>query len=153
MVSVRIGEFISRTAASMTTCMGLTPSRYDFRGIRGGCQSDTCARNVRRVAYFGCSQERASDCSVNPGSCHSLSGHCVEVKWSSELVASMVRMHIPFACPVCGSDEFHQVTYQRSDGVRRLTGAYECASCSVMFKDAEKFSANRLCISRKAPQS
>jgi len=61
-------------------------------------------------------------------------------------------MHIPFACPVCGSDEFHQVTYQRSDGVTQLTGAYQCAGCSAMFKDAEKFTAHRETLNRKAPQ-
>ena len=62
----------------------------------------------------------------------------------------MVRMHIPFTCPVCGSDEFHQVILERN-GVRRLTGAYECAGCSTMFRDADKFTAHRPSISRKAP--
>ena len=62
-------------------------------------------------------------------------------------------MHIPFACPVCGSDEFHQVILERPDGVRRLTGAFECAGCSTMFRDADKFTAHRPSVSRKAPQS
>ena len=55
----------------------------------------------------------------------------------------MVQLHVPFVCPVCGSKEFHQVITKRSDGVRRLTGAYECAGCSTMFRDAEKFTVNR----------
>jgi len=63
----------------------------------------------------------------------------------------MVRMHIPFACPVCGSDEFHQVILEQN-GVRRLTGAYECPGCSTMFRDAEKFTAHRPPLSRKVPQ-
>ncbi len=62
-------------------------------------------------------------------------------------------MHVPFACPVCGGDEFHQVILERPEDVRRLTGAYECAGCSTMFRDAEKFTANRPTLSRKAPQS
>jgi predicted RNA-binding Zn-ribbon protein involved in translation (DUF1610 family) len=45
-------------------------------------------------------------------------------------------MHIPFACPVCGSDGFQQVILERN-GVRRLTEAYECAGCSTMFRDAD----------------
>jgi transposase-like protein len=59
----------------------------------------------------------------------------------------MVRLNLPFVCPVCGSDEFHQATYQRN-GVTRLTSAYQCAHCSVLFKDPDKFTSERL--SRKA---
>ena len=65
----------------------------------------------------------------------------------------MVRLNLPFACAVCGSDEFHPVIYTRSYGVRRLTGAYACAGCSTMFRDADKFTKHRLTPGRKPPQS
>jgi uncharacterized Zn finger protein len=63
---------------------------------------------------------------------------------------AMVRLNLPFACPVCSSDEFHQVILERPDGVRRVTGAYECAGCSTMFRDADKFTKHRL-TQRKPP--
>jgi predicted RNA-binding Zn-ribbon protein involved in translation (DUF1610 family) len=56
----------------------------------------------------------------------------------------MVRLNLPFVCPVCGSEEFHQAAYQRSDRVTRLTSAYQCAYCSVLFKDPDRFTAERL---------
>lgn len=51
---------------------------------------------------------------------------------------------IPFKCPICGSDGFTQVAVKGRDGAQRLTQAYECRGCSVMFRERERFTAHRL---------
>jgi transcriptional regulator NrdR family protein len=51
---------------------------------------------------------------------------------------------LPFECPICGSDGFRQVEVKGRDGVARLTQAYECAGCSTMFREGERFTKHRL---------
>jgi transposase-like protein len=74
--------------------------------------------------------------------------HPFKCRRSMYAYTAMVRLNLPFACPVCGSNEFHQAKYQRADGVTRLTSAYQCAGCSVLFKDADQFTAHRLARSK-----
>jgi hypothetical protein len=56
----------------------------------------------------------------------------------------MTNLMIPFSCPICGSDGFTQVLVRGGDGRTRLTQAYECLGCSVMFRERERFTKRRL---------
>jgi len=51
----------------------------------------------------------------------------------------MTNLLLPFECPICGSDGFTQVVVKG-----RLTEAYECKGCSVMFRERERFTKHRL---------
>ena len=53
----------------------------------------------------------------------------------------MTNLMIPFKCPICGSDGFSQVVVKG-----RLTEAYECKGCSVMFRERERFTQHRLTV-------
>jgi rubredoxin len=64
----------------------------------------------------------------------------------------MVRLNLPFLCPVCGSDGFQQVIVKRPDGVTRTTEAWECRGCSTMFRDADRFTVHRPIVQRKSAQ-
>lgn len=55
----------------------------------------------------------------------------------------MTNLLIPFKCPICGSDGFTQVSVKSQDGSSRLTQAYECRGCSVMFRQRERFTKHR----------
>lgn len=55
----------------------------------------------------------------------------------------MVKLNLPFLCPICGSDGFQVVIVKRADGVPRTTEAYECRGCSAMFRDADRFTVHR----------
>jgi len=48
------------------------------------------------------------------------------------------RNRTPFRCPLCGSTIFEQVMVARPSGWSYLTAFFECARCSVMFRDAER---------------
>jgi transcriptional regulator NrdR family protein len=56
----------------------------------------------------------------------------------------MTNLLIPFECPICGSDGFRQVEVRGRDGASRLTQAYECRRCSIMFRERERFTKHRL---------
>jgi hypothetical protein len=56
----------------------------------------------------------------------------------------MTNLMIPFICPICGSDGFTQVAVKGRDGTIRVTQAYECKGCSVMFRERERFTKHRL---------
>jgi hypothetical protein len=58
----------------------------------------------------------------------------------------MTNLLIPFECPVCGSDGFRQVQMKGRDGTSRLTQAYECAGCSTMFRERERFTKHRIVV-------
>ncbi|HSD44208.1 MAG TPA: hypothetical protein VLD36_20385 [Burkholderiales bacterium] len=44
----------------------------------------------------------------------------------------------PFRCPLCGSSVYEQATVARPSGAGYLTEFFECAGCSLMFRDAER---------------
>ncbi|MGH8702553.1 MAG: hypothetical protein ACREVR_15485 [Burkholderiales bacterium] len=48
------------------------------------------------------------------------------------------RDRTPFRCPLCRPTIFEQVTVARPAGGAYLTAFFECAGCSVMFRDAER---------------
>jgi hypothetical protein len=54
----------------------------------------------------------------------------------------------PFQCPLCQSAFFSIVEVKRPNGARYRTEFYECAGCTVMFRDPEKFTQ---CQPYKAP--
>src|SRR4051812_19255671 len=47
----------------------------------------------------------------------------------------------PFRCPICDHDEFERVLVRD-----RPTEAWQCGSCSVVFKDYDRFTKHRLGI-------
>ena len=65
----------------------------------------------------------------------------------------MTNLSLPFECPICGSDRFTQVAVKGREGVPRLTGAYECKGCSIVFRERERFTAQtvRLGIPGRSP--
>lgn len=44
-----------------------------------------------------------------------------------------------FCCPICRSRYYGVVRVKRSNGTLYATEFYECSGCSVMFRDAVKF--------------
>lgn len=44
----------------------------------------------------------------------------------------------PFCCPLCESIVYVHVTVARQSGAGYLTEFFECAGCSLMFRDAER---------------
>jgi len=44
-----------------------------------------------------------------------------------------------FRCPICRSAAFRPVEVRKPDGTRYVTEFSECAGCTVMFRDADKF--------------
>jgi hypothetical protein len=56
----------------------------------------------------------------------------------------MTNLLLSFECPICGSDGFTQVLVKGHDGTTRVTQAYECIGCSVMFRERERFTTRRL---------
>jgi DNA-directed RNA polymerase subunit M/transcription elongation factor TFIIS len=64
----------------------------------------------------------------------------------------MVRMHVPFLCPICGSDDFSYVWVAGRDNYARQTEMRECKGCSVVFHDTDKFTQHRPKVPRKEPE-
>jgi len=46
---------------------------------------------------------------------------------------------LAFRCPICRSGMFQDVTVTRESGKEYRTDFLQCAGCSVMFRDAVKF--------------
>ncbi len=44
-----------------------------------------------------------------------------------------------FRCPLCGSSAYDHIFLKRPDGSIRQLQAFQCAGCSVVFKDPVKF--------------
>src|SRR5271165_3507745 len=47
---------------------------------------------------------------------------------------------MPFRCPLCRSTAYQGVTVRRRDGSLYVSALQQCAGCSVVFTDAERFS-------------
>jgi hypothetical protein len=62
--------------------------------------------------------------------------HCILVQYD--------ELNDPLQVPDIGSDGFAQVAVKGRDGSERLTQAYECRGCSVMFRERERFTKHRL---------
>lgn len=48
-----------------------------------------------------------------------------------------------FRCPICGTTIFERVAVPRAGGTFYLTDFFQCAGCSVMFRDAVRFTRCR----------
>ena len=46
----------------------------------------------------------------------------------------------PFCCPLCRSTVYERVVVRRTGGAMLAPPFYECAGCSVMFRDPERMS-------------
>ena len=55
----------------------------------------------------------------------------------------VAHMSVRFVCPVCAGTVFEVAAVVGPDGHYKRTGAFQCAGCSVLFRDPEKFSAGR----------
>jgi DNA-directed RNA polymerase subunit M/transcription elongation factor TFIIS len=53
------------------------------------------------------------------------------------------RLRAPFVCPICSCTDYAQVYVRDRNGNDKATGAYQCEKCTVMFRDAQRFTARR----------
>jgi transposase len=44
-----------------------------------------------------------------------------------------------FRCPLCSSNVYEQVMMRRPDGSSAATQSFQCAGCTVVFRDAARF--------------
>ena len=59
-------------------------------------------------------------------------------------IAVRVIAHAPgFWCPICGTEGYVYASVARPDGSSRVISLYQCAGCSVVFSDPEKFTARK----------
>jgi len=46
---------------------------------------------------------------------------------------------VPFCCPLCGSQQYETVIVALPSGATHRSSLFQCAGCTVVFRDREKF--------------